>query len=134
MNKREYAISLGLASPGRGRLSREAHAAIQKAEDEGMTFADKAPYIPKIKDVGETVSYTKPPQVKVRDIGSGLKGFTEQGWTVGFDTCKNCACHANYCSCKEFGLPAIVATIDNRTADLLGLKYDTRAEVRKDNY
>lgn len=38
MTKREYAISLGLAQPGRGRLSRAAHAAIAKAESEGMTF------------------------------------------------------------------------------------------------
>jgi hypothetical protein len=38
--KREYAISLGLATPGRGRLSREAHAAIDKAIAEGMTFSD----------------------------------------------------------------------------------------------
>jgi hypothetical protein len=39
--KREYAASLGLAVAGaRGRLSREAHAAIDKAISEGMTFAD----------------------------------------------------------------------------------------------
>ena len=41
--KREYAISLGLATPGRGRLSREAHAAIDKAIAEGMTFSDATP-------------------------------------------------------------------------------------------
>ena len=41
--KREYAISLGLAQPGRGRLSREAHAAIDKALAEGMTFDDASP-------------------------------------------------------------------------------------------
>lgn len=39
--KREYAASLGLAVAGaRGRLSREAHAAIEKAISEGMTFSD----------------------------------------------------------------------------------------------
>lgn len=38
--KREYAISLGLAQPTRGRMSREAHAAIADAEKAGMTFAD----------------------------------------------------------------------------------------------
>lgn len=36
--RREYAISLGLASPGRGRMSREANAAIAKAEAEGTVF------------------------------------------------------------------------------------------------
>jgi len=39
--KREYAASLGLAQAGaRGRLSREAHAAIEKAIAEGMQFSD----------------------------------------------------------------------------------------------
>lgn len=47
--KREYAISLGLATPGRGRLSREAHSAIDKAISEGMTFSDAAPK-PVIRD------------------------------------------------------------------------------------
>lgn len=43
--KREYAISLGLAKPGRGRMSAAAHDAINKAISEGMTFSDtlKAP-------------------------------------------------------------------------------------------
>lgn len=36
--RREYAISLGLAQPGRGRMSREANAACDKAEAEGMVF------------------------------------------------------------------------------------------------
>lgn len=40
MTKREYAISKGLAQPGRGRLSRDAHDAIAKAEAEGMVFDD----------------------------------------------------------------------------------------------
>src|SRR5690349_18485890 len=39
-SKREYAISLGLAQPTRGRMSRQAHAAIADAEAEGMVFAD----------------------------------------------------------------------------------------------
>lgn len=44
--KREYAISLGLAKPGRGRLSAEAHAAIQKAMGEGVVFSDSTPTSP----------------------------------------------------------------------------------------
>lgn len=43
--KREYAISLGLAKEGRGRMSREAHAAIDKAISEGMTFDDPSPVV-----------------------------------------------------------------------------------------
>lgn len=57
--KREYAISLGLAKDGRGRLSREAHAAIEKAISEGMTF-DDAPVVTR-----STVKADKP--VKPRE-------------------------------------------------------------------
>lgn len=42
MRAKEYAASLGLANAGRGRMSREAHAAIAKAIEEGMTFDDYA--------------------------------------------------------------------------------------------
>lgn len=38
--RREYAVSLGLAKPGRGRMSSEAHSAINKALAEGMRFSD----------------------------------------------------------------------------------------------
>ena len=38
--RREYAISLGLAKPTRGRMSREANEACDKAEAEGTKFAD----------------------------------------------------------------------------------------------
>jgi hypothetical protein len=38
--EREYAISLGLAKPTRGRLSREAKAAIAKAKADGMQFSN----------------------------------------------------------------------------------------------
>jgi hypothetical protein len=40
MKAREYAISLGLAKQARGKLSREAHAAIQKAIAGGTVFED----------------------------------------------------------------------------------------------
>jgi len=38
MTKREYAVSLGLAKPARGRMSPAAYDAIAKAESEGMVF------------------------------------------------------------------------------------------------
>lgn len=43
MTRREYAISLGLATPGRGRMSNDARMAIEKAEAEGMEFSDPKP-------------------------------------------------------------------------------------------
>jgi hypothetical protein len=54
--KREYAISLGLATPGRGRLSREAHAAIDKAISEGKTFSDAKPVVTKAPKTAKSVS------------------------------------------------------------------------------
>lgn len=42
MTKREYAVSLGLAKMGRGRMSPAAMAAIAKAESEGVAFAEPA--------------------------------------------------------------------------------------------
>src|SRR5438874_345383 len=42
MTKREYAVSLGLAKMGRGRMSPAAMTAIAKAESEGVTFAEPA--------------------------------------------------------------------------------------------
>lgn len=50
MTRREYAISLGLAVPGRGRLSAKAHEAINKAEREGMKFSD-SPFTPSPRPV-----------------------------------------------------------------------------------
>jgi hypothetical protein len=49
MRRKEYAVSLGLATAGKGRMSREALAAIDKARAEGMTFSDDdvAPRAPK---------------------------------------------------------------------------------------
>lgn len=63
MRRKEYAVSLGLATPGRGRMSVEALAAIEKARAEGMTFDDDAaaPKTPKSKTV--TVKREKSPVV-----------------------------------------------------------------------
>src|SRR5665647_1128847 len=52
--KREFAISLGLAQPGRGRLSREANAAIDLAAAGGRVFE------------GPTASVAKPKVAKVK--------------------------------------------------------------------
>lgn len=43
MTKREYAVSLGLAKPTRGRMSSAAKEAIAKKEAEGYVFADPSP-------------------------------------------------------------------------------------------
>lgn len=115
--RKEYAVSLGLASPGRGRMSKEAHEAIRAAEAEGMVFADKA--APKPVELVNVK--TIKPEVKVRDIGKQLTGYTEEGWAVGFSNCRRCHKHANYCQCADGILtPSIVVTLDPASIDVLG--------------
>ncbi len=129
MNKREYAISLGLAQPGRGRLSREAHAAIVKAQADGYQFDEKPTTQPTvINEDGEKVAYSRPVQVKVRNV-SKLIGYTEDGFKVGFTHCSTCGYHANFCKCPTIGLPHVVKTLDQTSIEMLGWKYDSRAEV-----
>lgn len=133
MNKRDYLVSKGLAKPGRGRLSREAHVELERAIADGMVFDDDKPAKPiKVAKVEENVA---PPVVtesneplptirtpKVRDIGErDLIGFTKEGWRVSFITCRRCGLHANFCSCHDGLLPpSIVETLDERTLEVLG--------------
>lgn len=63
MRRKEYAVSLGLATPGKGRMSREALAAIDKARAGGMTFDDDAPTPVKTP---KTVTVTEKRPVAVR--------------------------------------------------------------------
>lgn len=110
-SRKEYAISLGLAKPGRGRLSKQAWTAIKKAEEDGMQFADKS--IPTVQEPVNVPKIVTKPSVKIRDIGTQLVGYTREGWTVGFTNCRRCHQHANYCNCKQGILaPSIVVTLD----------------------
>lgn len=43
--RKDWAISQGLANPGRGRMSREAVAAIEKAMADGMHFSDEERHV-----------------------------------------------------------------------------------------
>lgn len=109
-SRKEYAISLGLAKPGRGRLSKEAWAAINQAEVEGVVFADKSAPTP-IDKPTNVVSLRKP-SIKLRSVET-LVGYTKEGWSVGFVNCRRCAQHANYCNCPQGILaPSIVVSLD----------------------
>ena len=115
--KKEYAISLGLAKPGRGRMSLAAHDAIDKAISEGVVFTDSLTPPPNV-----TKPTQKPKEIKpVRKVKGNLQGFTPEGWPVGFRMCRTCAKDCNYCRCRTFGLPAIVDTLEPKTAVILGL-------------
>jgi hypothetical protein len=131
MNKREYAISLGLAQPGRGRLSREAHAACLKAEADGYVFDEKPQPKPRttvVSEEGETVVYSRPVQEQVRTIDK-LTGYTEDGFKVGFTHCSTCGFHANFCKCPTIGLPHVVQVLDQTSIEMLGWKHDDTATV-----
>lgn len=109
--KREYAVSLGLATMGRGRLSREAHAAIAKAEAEGMTFDDAKPVVNTPK-AAKPVSVSKPAPapsagiigevVRLHDIDAKFTGEDSKGkkHTVNArQVCRNSGYSITSCPC-----------------------------------
>lgn len=107
--RREYAISLGLATPGRGRLSKEAHNAINEAIANGMRF----------KDVPVNSDSSKP--VKSEDVSkdSGAENYFgptpsklfDGGWKIEFEgkkisisgteVCRTCMYSLDYHRCAN---------------------------------
>ena len=133
---REYLISKGLAKPGRGRLSRDAHAALAKAIAEGMTFTDSKP-APKPKAESKQISEQISPQKSLAEIlpeeipvgftrskitgalypilespvmrePKMLYGVDEDGHTIEFSLCFKCAEHMMYCQCSQITPPSLV--------------------------
>lgn len=86
--KREYAAKLGLAIAGaRGRMSREAHEAIAKAEAEGVQFSDASPIkvnTPKKEKSDKPVTVNAPVTVG-EVVGLFNKGELDQKY-VGRDS------------------------------------------------
>lgn len=102
--RREYAASLGLAKPNtRGRLSREAHAAIDKAEQEGMVFTDAA----KPAKVIKTANLPKPtplslPAAKPETIKHFVRSYiltTKSGQIIEMGNCAKCKNAIMFCRC-----------------------------------
>lgn len=110
MNKREWLVARGLAKPGRGRLSKEAHQALQQAIEDGVVFDEVETYQP-------YVPAPIKPWNKRRSIKKELIGYTKEGWTVGFLNCRRCSLHVNFCNCVE-GVkpPSLVVSLDKRSA------------------
>lgn len=110
--RREYAASLGLAIAGaRGRMGREAHEAIAKAEAEGMRFKETASASkPKaVKEDGEA----KEDAPKEREVGFPPivdKRFPDATWQVrtekkpvtisGAEVCRVCFYSLDYHICN----------------------------------
>lgn len=111
--RREYLVGLGLATPGRGRLSAAAHAAIDKAVSEGMTFSDMAKTSAPVKsaDVAKTVKNTEQDY-----FGETAQRLHDGGWYVeengkrreisGREVCRTCGYSLDYQNCSSPTFPA----------------------------
>lgn len=96
--KREYLVSKNLARPGRGRFSREAVAALERARQEGVIFddedgagsADAEPAPPSYPKINDPV---------LRKI-SHVTGYTEDGYKVQSGVCFKCSAHVSRCACR----------------------------------
>ena len=107
MKRREYAASLGLAIAGaRGRLSREALDAIEKARAEGMTFDDDdaaprtpskprekreaAPKTSKAKNDGGEAFTKEETRYPIDSKWAGYDSKGKKHIVSGRTVCKNC--------------------------------------------
>lgn len=81
--EREYLYSIGLtkAPTGRGRFSREAHAALDKARADGMQFKDKTPVSPPKTIVKST---PKPVVEKSTTVDKPEPGTIQDGFGQAF--------------------------------------------------
>lgn len=108
MDKRAYLRSLGFEVGERGRFSAEMQAAIAKAD-----IAFEAPEKKKQEYSREEIISSLPPQPKVREPRQ-LFGYTDEGFKVGFVTCRRCSQHMIYCNCSEGVLaPSIVKVCED---------------------
>lgn len=111
-SRRDYAVSLGLAKPGRGRMSAAAHEAINKALSEGMRFSDVS--------VSEDKPITSQEASKKNTEGTFFGDTPEPlyngGWYVvedgkrisvsGREVCRNCMNSLDYHRCSSPIFPA----------------------------
>jgi hypothetical protein len=129
--QREYLAGLNppLAKLGRGKFSKEAHAALAEAIANGVTFDEPAYKIAKVKEVAtegaEAPSqlprpvraveraYQISPQKRVRQVKC-MYGEDSSGHVVGFALCQRCTYHVSLCSCKSGPKPPsiVVKTLD----------------------
>jgi hypothetical protein len=122
MTEREYLVSLGLAKPSRGRYSREAIAALEKAKGEGMTFDLPAhKQVTTTKDVPvkkptktkgapedrtpvtESYRFPLPARVTKRDetTGFALMDIGTRSVVVEIRTCGQCLDEVKFCACPK---------------------------------
>lgn len=112
--EREYAISLGLAKPTRGRMSRVAHAAIADARAQGMTFSDAVAVRKITSSVNANPLPAAPedrpeafdPYMPTPDtLRSGYLRFVKpNGGSLqvnATEACQNCKSSFSFCHCEK---------------------------------
>lgn len=120
MKAREYCVQLGLAKPGRGKLSANAHEAIKKAIVEGMIFDDYKDSVA-VKKLNDSTSHNRssnrnvqlkvtvpedsgPVAIKSRPVNhdySKIWGIDTRGRSpikIAFQWCACCLVQIRYCS------------------------------------
>ena len=102
--RRDYLVSKGLASQGRGRLSSEAHAAIDAAISEGHTFGDVKSSDTKSADVkvgAAAVEQYFGPSPEPRFTGDWYFRKDGKVYTIGgAAACFNCGVSLMYHRCN----------------------------------
>lgn len=82
--QREYLVGLGLAKPGRGKFSKEAHAALAEAVANGVTFDEPAYKAPKVKEVAtEGADAPSQPSRPISESAKIREWATSNGVKVG---------------------------------------------------
>jgi hypothetical protein len=136
ITKREFLVQMGLAKPGRGRLSREAKVALAEARKQGAVFSDDDAVnaAPKQQEAvnekprryvvldGEEIEVEAPvehPPLPANEImrdncvGYHTDKIGTQDVRTAFEHCGRCFAHLIYCKCAKpvgpswLGFPAL---------------------------
>lgn len=131
MKAKDYAVSLGLAKPGKGRMSKEAHAAIQKAIGEGMSFSDYQTKVTMTRQAenGAVVTSTGPADEVINPFGDAFMRYPmdqrfsyvddngKQHTTSGRPACMNCGYSLVGHTCNS---PVVLTQHGQRTVRPIG--------------
>lgn len=107
--KREYLRSLGYNVGERGRFTEAMKNAIESYD--GTFDEPSSSATPKVG-----INFQKLGENAVR-LGRTLKGYTNEGYEVGFVTCRACAMHMIYCNCPG-GILAPTVVVSSKEPDV----------------
>lgn len=107
---RHLAVKFGLAQFTRGRMGKPAMTLVAEARDSGVKFASEHEHLePSEKKIPEPViipdslrdgvHYARKPSSKKYREPTRYTGVTEEGYTVGWESCSRCTQFSAYCGC-----------------------------------